>query len=187
MRMGVIAEDDSDVAVIREVTLSLLKPKPVNFKKFVGGGSGKLRRKCAAWGRNLVQQGCRWIIVIHDLDVHNEIQLRQELEAAIRPAGARASVVLLPKREIETWLLYDAAAIAAAFRESSRAPLPGNPESLLDPKKHLRNLVWKAYRKEYLNTVHNELIAKRINLNSLRRSQSFAPHFVFADTVRPML
>ena len=58
MNMGIIAEDDSDVAVIREITLALLKPHRVGFKRFVGNGCGKLRRKCEAWARNLVQQGC---------------------------------------------------------------------------------------------------------------------------------
>jgi hypothetical protein len=58
MKMGIIAEDDSDVAVLRELTLSLLKPSRIGFKHFVGHGCGKLRRKCRAWACNLVRQGC---------------------------------------------------------------------------------------------------------------------------------
>jgi hypothetical protein len=185
--MGIIAEDDSDVAVLREITSSLLKPHRIGFKRFVGNGCGKLRRKCGAWARNLVQQGCRWIVVVHDLDVHDEEGLRAELTAAVVPAGAQASVVLIPKREIEAWLLYDGHAIAEAFREKHRPKLPGNPESLRDPKKHLRDSIWKTYRKEYLNTVHNCLIAKYIKLSLLERSASFAPHVNFVGTVRNML
>jgi hypothetical protein len=184
VNMGIIAEENSDVEVLREVTLALLRPHRIGFKRFVGHGCGKLRRKCGAWARNLVEQGCRWIVVVHDLDIQNERRLREELTAAIGPAGAQDSVVLIPRREIEAWLLYDGRAIATAFREIRLPRLPGNPESLVDPKRHLYHLVRKLYRKEYLNTVHNELIAKHIRLPLLRPSHSFAPHFDFAVRVR---
>jgi len=160
MKMGIIAEDDSDVSVIKEITLSLLKPHRIGFKPFTGNGHGKLQRKCADWAKILVLQGCPWIAVVHDLDKYDEILLRRKLVDAIAPARAQAKVVLLPKREIEAWLLYDAAAIAAAFNETQRPKLPGDPESLEDPKKHLHDLIWKKYRKDYLNTIHNKLIAR---------------------------
>ncbi|MBZ5668231.1 MAG: DUF4276 family protein [Acidobacteriia bacterium] len=187
MKMGIIAEDDSDVAVVREVTLSLLKPHRIGFRRFVGHGCGKLRRKCGAWARTLLRQGCPWITVVHDLDVHDERQLHAQLTEAIAPAGAKASVVLIPKREVEAWLLYDGAAIAAAFMENQQPRLPGNPESLLDPKEHLRDLIWRKYGKQYLNTVHNARIGKHIDVRLLSRSASFAPHPLFAATVRRML
>ena len=183
MNAGIIAEDDSDVAVVSAITLKLLRPHDIGFKKFVSGGCGKLRRKCAAWARNLVERGCLWIIVVHDLDENDEQQLREELTACVVPSGAEATVVLIPRREIEAWLLYDARAIATAFRQRPHLPLPGNPEILLDPKKHLSELVWRRYRKVYLNTLHNGLIAQHINVALLRRSASFAPHFLFARQV----
>ena len=187
MKIGIIAEDDSDVAVVRELTLSLLRPNRIGFSRFVGHGGGKLRRKCGAWARTLVRLGCPWITVVHDLDVYDEPQLRAQLTRAIAPARARVSVVLIPKREIEAWLLYDAKAIAAAFNENQQPKLPGNPESLSDPKEHLRQLIWKKYGKDYLNTVHNGRIAKRIDVSILARSASFARHPVFTAVVRKML
>jgi len=187
MKMGIIAEDDSDVAVIREFTLSLLKPHNIGFKRFIGNGCGKLQRKCGAWATTLVRQGCRWIILLHDLDTHDERRLRTQLTLAIDPARAKASVVLIPKREIEAWLLYDANAIAAAFNETRRPRVPGNPESLLDPKKHLRDIIWVKYHKEYLNTIHNARIAKHIDVSFLSKSASFAPHPEFTEVVRKML
>jgi hypothetical protein len=187
VKLGVIAEDDSDVAVIREVTLSLLRPRRVGFSRFVGHGCGKLRRKCGAWARTLVRQGCPWITVVHDLDVHDERRLRTELSEAIAPARAEASVILIPRRAIEAWLLYDGRAIAEAFNEDQPPRLPGDPESLSDPKQHLRRLIRKKYRKDYVNTIHNALIAKHIDLSLLRRSSSFAPHPPFAATIRRMI
>lgn len=187
MKVGIIAEDHSDVEVLTEITLTLLKPHPVGFSHFVGDGCGKLRRKCGAWAHILVQQGCPCIVVVHDLDHHNEQELRALLSDAIAPAKPRTSVVLLPKREIEAWLLYDSAAIAAAFNEPKPPTVPGDPESIPDPKKHLRDLIWKNYRKPYLNTVHNALIAKRIDVSILMKASSFAPHPIFAERVRAML
>jgi Domain of unknown function (DUF4276) len=183
VKMGIIAEDDSDVAVLRELTTALVRPHQIGFSRFVGDGCGKLRRKCGAWAVNLVRQGCHWILVAHDLDDYEELHLRAELERQIAPANAQARVVLIPKREIEAWLLYDAAAIAAAFRQAQIPRLPGNPEALPDPKKYLRALIRKKYRKEYLNTVHNGAIAKHVDPASLRRCGSFAPQFAFTRDV----
>lgn len=187
MKVGLIAEDDSDIGVLREFTLSLIKPYKVGFSRFVGNGCGKLRRKCGAWAKNLVLRGCPCVVIVHDLDDNDEAELRRLLTRAIAPARARASVVLIPKREIEAWLLYDGDAIAGAFGERKRPKLPGDPESLADPKRHLRDLVRTNYNKEYLNTVHNPVIAKKANTSRLRGSPSFAPHFGFARTLRAML
>jgi hypothetical protein len=187
MKIGIIAEDDSDAAVIREITLTLLRPRLVGFKKFVGGGSGKVRRKCGAWAANLVKQGCPWVVLVHDLDQHSEVDLRAELTASIAPARPPFSIVLIPKREIEAWLLYDGEAIARTFKGHRPPKLPHNPESLADPKKHLRDLVRKSYGKEYLNTIHNAQIAQRIKPESLRVSPSFFAHFGFSANVRAMI
>lgn len=186
MNLGIIAEDNSDVEVIKELTLGILSPHRIGFKRFVGDGCGKLRRKCRPWAENLVRQGCRWIAVVHDLDDFDEAELRSFLTASVASARADATVVLIPKREIEAWLLYDQKAIATAFRESKRPKLPANPETLADPKKHLRDLVWTTYRKEYLNSVHNPKIAKNIDLAFLRAA-SFAPYPVFSAVVKSAL
>lgn len=187
MNMGIIAEDESDVAVLRELTLSLVRPHLLGVKRYVGRGCGKLRRKCRVWAQLLVHQGCPWVVVVHDLDRYDERGLRRELQLALATAGAQATLVLIPKKEIEAWLLYDACAIARAFRQERKPQLPGNPESLRDPKKYLRDIVWRLYRKTFLHTVHNGQIAKHIDVLRLRRSPSFTPHFAFADSVRNTL
>jgi hypothetical protein len=183
MSIGIIAEDDSDVVVIRELTLSLIKPKKIGFKRRVGHGCGKLRRKCRVWADNLVREGCKWIIVAHDLDDYDEAKLHKELSNAIADARAQATVILIPRREIETWLLYDAEAIAKAFNERKKPKLPHNPELLPDPKDYLGKLISKEYDKEYLNTKHNELIANQVNVARLKKSQSFAAHPRFVANI----
>jgi hypothetical protein len=187
MRVGIIAEDTSDVEVVTAITLNLLRPLNVGFKHFVGNGCGKLRRKCGAWADILVKAGCPWIIVIHDLDKHHEQDLRGILLSTIEEAQSKASVVLLPRLEIEAWLLYDSAAIAAAFNESVRPKLPHNPELLVDPKQYLHDLVWKTYRKQYLSTLHNAKIAKQLDVSCLTNSASFSPHPEFVSRLKCLL
>jgi hypothetical protein len=175
---------ESDVAVIREITLSLLRPRKVGFKRFLGHGCGKICRKCAAWAEALVLSGCPWIAVIHDLDEYNETELRTRLEQSLKTVKVRTSVVLIPKKEIEAWLLFDDQAIASAFNERATPRLPGNPESLSDPKKFLEKLVWKTYKKYYVNTIHNAMIARAIRPPKLRNCVSFTPHPGFVSKIQ---
>jgi hypothetical protein len=187
LNIGIIAEDRSDVMVIKELTLKLVRPHPLGFKSFVGDGCGKVQRKCAAWAANLVLQGCRWIAVVHDLDTNREPELRARLMTAVTASNADAHVVVIPKREIEAWLLYDPNAIAAVFRRGKFPRLPGDPESLVDPKRHLGELVWRTYRKDYLNTIHNPQIASKIDVARLNGCVSFAPYPGFSEIVRTAL
>ena len=184
MNIGIIAEDNSDVSVVRELTLTILRPRRIGFNHFVGHGCGKLRRKCSAWATNLVRRGCPWIVVVHDLDINDERQLKSDLLNEISGSGASAQIVLLPKREIEAWLLYDADAIAEVFSERTPLRLTGDPENLPDPKNYLGTQILRQYHKRYLSTVHNEQIARKINVRQLERSNSFAPHLPFVSQVR---
>jgi hypothetical protein len=183
MKLGIIAEDYSDVAILKHLTTKLLRSKKVGFKQFVGHGCGKLRRKCRAWADNLIRQGCSWIVVAHDLDQNNETLLRTQLENEIACVAETDRIVLIPIREIEAWLLFDANAICAAFKERACPHLPSSPESLIDPKKELGEIVWHYYKKEYMSTIHNELIAQNISLNKLCRARSFSKYPLFIKNV----
>jgi hypothetical protein len=66
---------------------------------------------------------------------------------------------------------------------SQLAHLPHDPEGLPDPKDYLGKLVSKEYDKEYLNTRHNELIAKHVDVARLKNSKSFAPHPLFVANI----
>jgi hypothetical protein len=182
--LGIIAEDNSDVEVLKEIALAILRPKKCGVKRFVGNGCGRLRKKCGAWAEILVRQGCPWIIVAHDLDQNNEGKLRSELEHAIANVNARVTVVLIPIREIEAWLMYDSDALRIVFNGQRNPRLPGDPESIHDPKKSLRNLVWQAFKKDYVSTIHNGRIASRIDLNQLKKAKSFTRYPPFLNKIR---
>jgi hypothetical protein len=185
MKIGIIAEDDSDVAVLREISLKLLLPHTnVGFRQCVGRGGGAIRKKCVAYAVNLVDRGCPYIVAMHDLDQHDEAELRAPLQEALNRSAAKITVVLLPRHEIESWLLYDAQAIADAFKQNEPVPLPANPEVVPDPKGHLGELIWRQYRKQYLHTAHNQQIANRIRVDALNRAGSFGPYPPFIERVK---
>ena len=123
-------------------------------------------------------------MAMHDLDEHNEAELRAHIESAIATAKTKARVVLIPKHEIESWLMYDPEAIATAFKQTKLIKLPANPEGIKDAKEHLGKLIWKHYHKIYLHTAHNEQIAKRVRIASLSKAKSFAPHPLFVAQIK---
>jgi len=187
MRIGIIAEDDGDVAVLSILAARMVRSKAVGFDRFIGRGAGKLRRKCGAWADILVRKGCQWVVVAHDRDANNEGELRKQLECAIKGCGAKASIVLIPVRELEAWLLFDSMAIARAFRSNKRPRLPGSPESLADPKHALEQIVWKAFRQHYVSTIHNERIARQLDVKYLNGARSFRAYPPFVERIRATL
>lgn len=175
MDIGVIAEETNDVDVLYQLTCKLMDESSFSFKKFVGHGSGKLRKKCSAWASNLLARGCSHLIVIHDLDNADLNVLQEELSAAIAHATFEASLILIPIREMESWLLTDPQAIVAVFKLRSTPKLPSRPETLMDPKKKLAQIVWASGKKQYFNTIHNAKIAKESRIQMVKKCKSFCP------------
>ena len=71
-KIGVIAEDSSDVEVICEILEKYMDSSSFSVRKFVGNGCGKLRNKCDAWARLLIKMGCDHLLLFHDLDRNKE-------------------------------------------------------------------------------------------------------------------
>lgn len=186
MDIGVIAEDNSDVAVLYELTSKLITPNRFAFKRWVGGGCGMLRRKCAAWAKNLLQRGCTHLVVIHDLDTNLESKLREELTKYIKDIAFDRYIILIPIHEVESWLLADAAALQKVFNMNRIPQTPCNPEAIMKPKERLRDIVFKNTKKEkrYLNTIHNQKIAKELRIGELKRKcASFRSYPVFIANI----
>lgn len=176
IRLGLIAEDKSDIGVMRQIAGKILPEGSFDTKHFVGEGCGKLKRKCRAWAEQLLRRGCSHIIVVHDLDDEAEKDLRKLLEDTIKGVGGRGALILIPVYEIEAWLLSDSQAIKKVFSLRREPKVPASPESIRDPKAALEELVWKAEKKRYFNSVHNEPIAVAARLTKLERCSSFKPY-----------
>ncbi len=176
-RIGVIAEDKSDVEVIEALIYKITPGKQFTIRKFVAHGCGKIIGKCQAWATALRNQQCRLLIVLHDLDDRNQRQLRQRLHQALTPCPIERHTIIIPVKEIEAWLLCDNQAIQRAFNLRDEIPVVNEPESIIDPKKKIEELVYSRSQKtkRYINTLHNKKIATLIEISYLKRCQSFIP------------
>jgi hypothetical protein len=172
--IGIIAEDKSDVSVMRELTAKVLPKNQFSVKQFYGSGSARIRAKCRKFADQLVRRGCTRVVVVHDLDASKEEALRKELEDGLTSMDGCTTLVLIPERTIEAWLLSDADAIKRVFTLKKLPKVPHQPESLMNPKEWLGNLVWKLEKKKYVNTIHNEKIAAAISIQKVTRRKSFA-------------
>lgn len=172
-KIGVIAEDASDVAVISEIFLKYMKDSEFSVKHFKGNGCGKLRSKCGSWAAMLSKSGCENILIFHDLDRNDEKVLRKDLLSKIDHAHSEKSIIIVPVEELEAWLLSDEKAIKEVFRLTKAPKKINDCEAVKSPKEHLRKLVWALGKKRYLNTRHNQKIASKAEKSNFLRCKSY--------------
>lgn len=183
--IGVIAEDYSDVEVLKEIIKKVFLKKPFKVNKFVGNGCGKIKGKCHQWSHILHKQGCESLILIQDLDNSEVGELTGELQVALEQCPISNYIVIVPVREIESWLLCDPDAIRQALNLEHLPKEVPNPEAILDPKNKMRDIIRVASKKSvrYLNTAHNHRIAAEARLEKLRKCNSFRPLEQFLSRV----
>lgn len=184
LKIGIIAEEQNDVDVMYEFTCKIINENMFSFKKFIAHGCGKLRRKCKSWAENLLDRGCSHLIILHDLDDNNEDVLNVKLNEMVYELNYKGYIILIPIFEIESWLLTDSTAIKKTFSLPKLPKLPVNPEIIRDPKEKLEQIVWKACKKHYINTIHNKKIATQININKvISLCKSFRKYPIFLKSI----
>jgi hypothetical protein len=177
LKFGMIAEDQSDVDVVKHLITKVLPDKAFSLKRYIGHGCGRIHGKCRQWAESLKSQQCNVLIVLHDLDDGDCQLLKSTLEEALLPSPIRYHVIVIPVREIEAWLLSDAVAVKKAMRLRQPFKEFANPEAIQRPKEKLEEIVYLRSGRtiRYVNAVHNERIAKELRLPAIRRCKSFIP------------
>ncbi len=185
MEIGIIAEEYSDLDVLHELTAKIVDVRRFSFgRKFIAHGCGKLRKKCRVWAEILIKKGCRHLIVLHDLDNNSQDELRTFLNRSVADLNFSGYIILIPKHEIEAWLLVDANALKKVFGMSKMPSVPSSPELILEPKEKLEEIVRKYSGKQYFNSIHNRIIANRLEIRLLKRKcLSFADYPSFINRI----
>jgi hypothetical protein len=181
VRVGIIAEDESDVDAARVLMRRIAGSDRIGVKKFVGKGCGKIKRKCNSWASTLKAKGCKCLIVIHDLDRNGLVELREQIADALAPCPIDPHLICIPVEEMEAWWLSDPTAIHKALKLDTTPKVKGHPEKIASPKEHIGDLVNRCSknRKVYLNTEHNAAIAAELDFERAKRCDSFTPFFAF--------
>jgi hypothetical protein len=125
-RIGIIAEDVSDVKVIVELIRKIC-PKNYGISQFVGEGCGRIVGKCRAWSEQLKERGCKYLLIIHDSDRKDVKCLEKMLTDGLNASPIDNYVIVIPVREIEAWLLSDENAITTAMHLRKKTEESGQP------------------------------------------------------------
>lgn len=140
--IGFIAEDVSDVEVLK-ILITKISKKTFTSAHFVGKGCGPIKKKIPGWSKAFTHKGVNHLLVVHDLDRNNEKSLRASLEDLVNATSFQTKAVVIPKEELEAWLLSDENAIFSALKLETTPKKISHPETINSPKEHLQELVQK--------------------------------------------
>jgi hypothetical protein len=170
--IGLIVEDNSDFTSLKIIISRLIKKDNLTFKKAIGNGCGKMKRKAISYADILSRKGCDLIILVHDLDRNNLIVLNKELNQLLNNSNAKNKFVCIPIEEIEGWFLGDPEGIKNVFKLCRTPKIKGNPQNVASPKERLEDFIHHCSDKSkmYLNTKHNDLLSANLDLEKISKN-----------------
>jgi len=180
-KFGLIAEDSSDITVLKNLMDKLINTESYSTKSFVGNGCGKIVSKATAWANDLRKRGCHRLILVHDLDDKDELALRETLNNKLIESNFDIYCVIVPKEEIEAWLLCDSPNLTGVLKTNRIFYEIHHPETVPSPKEFIKKTSKELGGRRYINTLHNPIIAKNIDVETLIKCPSFAD---FSDFVK---
>lgn len=178
---GIVVEGPYDVAIFRELIRRVLsRDVPIISRPCFG--KDNLKKDLLTHLRNLQDEmhgrGVEKALVIRDSDrkepkdIEAELTSRIERRAWTFTHGVHVCVI---RREVETWLLADAAAVSAVAEARGGRPVSGvqgTLEDIFEPKQRFKRLLSDASL-DYTEPVCTE-IARLLKLETLRyRCPSF--------------
>lgn len=183
--IGLIVEDNSDYECLKVLISRITNKSNITFKKAIGNGCGKVRRKAVSYSQVLNKKGCNMVILVHDLDRHNFTALHKELTDLIKKSPAKYNFICIPIEEIEGWFLSDTEGIKDSFSLKREPKISGSPELVSSPKEKLNELIYSCSgkSKRYLNTKHNSILAENVSLVKMKKKcKSFEAFYNFIDS-----
>jgi hypothetical protein len=176
---GIIGEDDSDAATLKVLVHRLADNWSLTVRAKGYDGGAQMLRKGAGQLRLFAGLGFMRFVVSYDSDGHDpEARRKEVMEKVVIPAGLQNNCcVLIPIQEIEAWILADIQAVNKVFSSWKPDPIPNSPESIESPKEFLERLSRNTKKKPiYHHATHNQIVAKHLCLDTIRRRcPSFMP------------
>jgi hypothetical protein len=184
--IGLIVEDNSDFNCLVTIIKRILKKDNIKFKKVIGNGCGKIKKKALAWSENLHHRGCNVLILIQDLDRNDLKELKNELKMALSTSPISKRLICIPIEELEAWLLSDQNSLKQTFNLKRVPRISGKPETISSPKEKLRDIVYSCSDKNILYiTKHNERIAMEISIELMeKKCPSFSELNTFVNELK---
>jgi len=182
--IGIIAEDESDYESSKTIIKRITSRTNLSFKKAIGNGCGKIRRKALAYTIDLKKRGCDTVILMHDLDRRDLEELNKDLNTKLIDSPISNKLICIPVEEIEAWFLSDPDGVKKSFSLKKKPKVKGNPETIVSPKEKLGELVYHCSEKNiyYLNTKHNELLSSAVSIELMRQKcKSFEYFYSFVS------
>lgn len=182
--IGLIVEDNSDFESFKKLISRITNKNNLTFKKAIGNGCGKVKRKAESYAKMLSLRGCNMIILVHDLDRNDHNNLKNELVKSIKSSPAEFNFVCIPIEEIEGWFLSDPQAIKDCFSLARLPRLLNKPENIPSPKEKIGEVIYQCSNKLkiYLNTKHNEILAENVSIDKMRdKCKSFEEFYEFIN------
>ncbi|MCY1073452.1 DUF4276 family protein [Archangium lansingense] len=186
--IGLVAEDDTDVDTLK-VIVNRVMERPTGFRKRVGNGCARIRHKAGIWLKQLGDEGCTAVIVLHDLDrnpANNALnaidKLYRDLEKVCSGSGV-VHFICIPVEEIEAWFWADEKVVKRVGRGEGKAH--PNPEAISRPKEGLIRLSRGANKKPLYSTNENVKLAELLSLDICReKCPSFRGLYSFLQQIK---
>ena len=193
MKVGIIAEDSSDVETLKVLIRRLKGDNRLSVKWPSFGGGPNMLNKGWKHLNFLFDEGCTHFVICYDSDGHNpEERFREAADRIVRPSQVShdSCCIVIPVQEIEAWLLADLPnAAPKVFKGWRNPPEFTNPESIASPKERLERESRGTNKKpRYSHAIHNPQMAEHIDFQALRkRCSSFIQldRFVRQEAFRP--
>jgi len=183
--IAIICEDDSDFKSLKVIIQSITGKTNLSFKKKSAGGCGMIKRKALAWSEEFHRKGCDLLLIIHDRDRNDYNKLEEQLRSIMKTSSFKNRYICIPVEELEAWFLSDPQALKDALNLDRLPKIAGLPETIDSPKEYIQNQAASCSQNKvmYINTIHNEKIAKLISIDQmLRRAPTFKLFHDYIDS-----
>jgi Domain of unknown function (DUF4276) len=172
---AVIAEDPSDFETLKALIKRISGNPSTSIKGKGYSGCAEMLRKGASLFDSL--NACTRYIICYDSDrdtVENRLQAIKEVFSRTKAKGEFCA--LIPKQEIESWILADLQSISKVIPSWRPTKEFHHPEEVDDPKEFVERLSREQQRPRYVHSIHNQRVAIHLDLAVVeKKCPSFKP------------